>query len=74
LYAGAEYRLGGRFAIPVRTGVRVGGAGALTVGFGFGIHTPIYDLDISLAATPKTDVLGAGGRYMIGLSLGTFRF
>ena len=74
LYAGAEYRLGGRFALPVRTGVRVGGQGALTLGFGFGLHTPLYDFDLSFAATPKTDIMGAGGRYMLALSLGTFRF
>ncbi len=73
-YAGAEYRLGGRVALPLRTGLRMGGEGALTVGFGLGLETPVYDFGLSVAATPKTDVLGAGGRYMVALSVGTFRF
>lgn len=74
LYAGAEYRLGGRFALPLRSGIRLGGQGALTVGFGLGLETPVYDFGLSVAATPKTDVLGAGGRYMVALSIGTVRF
>jgi hypothetical protein len=73
LHLGAEFHPGRRYSIPIRTGVRVGGGGALTFGFGFGLQTPVYDLSIGLAATPKTSLLGGGGRYMVGVSLANFR-
>ena len=73
LYAGAELHPGRRFSFPIRTGFRVAGSGALTLGFGFGIQTPVYDLSIGVAATPSTTLLGGGGRYTVGLSLATFR-
>ena len=73
MHVGAELHPGRRFSFPIRTGVRIGGGGALTMGFGFGIQTPVYDLSIGVAATPNSTLLGGGGRYMVGLSLATFR-
>ena len=73
LHLGAELHPGRRFSFPIRTGVRVGGGGALTLGFGFGIQTPVYDLSIGVAATPNSTLMGGGGRYAVGLSLATFR-
>ena len=73
LYLGGEFHPGRRFSFPIRTGVRVGGNGALTMGFGFGIQTPVYDFSIGLAGTPKSTLLGGGARYMVGVSALTFR-
>lgn len=72
-HLGTEFHPGRRYSFPIRTGIRVGGGGAMTVGFGFGIQTPVYDLSIGVAASPKTDLLGGGGRYMFGVSLANFR-
>lgn len=72
-HLGTEFHPGRRFSFPIRTGIRFGGGGALTAAFGFGIQTPVYDLSIGVAATPKTSLLGGGGRYMIGVSLVNFR-
>ena len=73
LYVGGEFHPGRRFSFPIRTGVRVGGGGALTMGFGFGIQTPVYDFSLGLAGTPKSTFMGGGGRYMVGVSALTFR-
>ncbi|MFK7845080.1 MAG: DUF5723 family protein [Rhodothermales bacterium] len=72
-HLGTEFHPGRRYSFPIRTGIRFGGDGALTAAFGFGIQTPVYDLSIGVAATPKTSLLGGGGRYMVGLSLVNFR-
>jgi hypothetical protein len=74
LHAGIEYTLGGRVRVPVRAGLFVGGSSALTLGFGLGLHTPRYDIDVGLAASPRTDIMGAGGRYTAAVSAVTFRF
>ena len=73
LHFGTEVKTGRRYAFPLRTGVRIGGGGAATFGFGFGIMTPGYDLNIGIAATPWSNVLGKGGRYMLGVSLVNIR-
>ncbi len=73
LYLGGEYHPGRRFSFPIRTGIRIGGGGALTMGFGFGIQTPVYDFSVGLAGTPKSTLLGGGARYMVGVSALTFR-
>ncbi len=65
-YAGGEYRLG---PFPLRAGVRYGGNGALTVGGGIGLRTRIYEFGIAVSASPKSDTMGAGGRYSVALSL-----
>ena len=72
-YLGSEFHPGRRFSFPIRTGIRVGGEGALTAGFGVGIQTPVYDFNIGLAGTPNTTLLGGGGRYMVGVSALTIR-
>jgi hypothetical protein len=74
LHVGAEYSVGGRVRVPVRAGVFVGGSSALTFGFGFGLHTPHYDVDLGLAASPRTDIVGSGGRYTAAVSAVTLRF
>ncbi|GIV61263.1 MAG: hypothetical protein KatS3mg044_0129 [Rhodothermaceae bacterium] len=66
VYTGGEYRLG---PVPLRAGVRLGGDGAMTLGVGLGLRTPVYEFGLSVAATPKSDVMGAGGRYVVALSL-----
>ena len=72
-YFGGEFHPGRKFSFPIRTGVRIGGEGALTMGFGFGVQTPVYDISIGVAGTPQSTLLGGGGRYMVGLSALTFR-
>ncbi|MDX1740213.1 MAG: DUF5723 family protein [Rhodothermales bacterium] len=74
LHVGAEYSLGGTVRVPIRAGLFVGGSSALTLGFGFGLHTPRYDVDIGLAASPRTDIVGSGGRYTAAVSAVTLRF
>ncbi len=70
MHVGAEYRLGGRvFRLPVRAGAQIGGSGALTLAFGFGIHIGPYRMDLGVAATPSTTGGGQGGRYVVGASL-----
>ncbi len=73
LHAGLSFSPGRRYSIPLRTGVRVGGGGAMTFGFGFGILTPVYDINIGLAATPKSQLVGGGARYMLALSVMNIR-
>lgn len=65
-YAGGEYRLG---PVPLRTGVRVGGSGAFTVGAGIGVRTRVYEMGLSVAVSPRTDLMGRGGRYTLGFTL-----
>lgn len=72
VYAGGEYRFGGRYALPVRSGVRIGGLSALSLSLGTGVETPFGALDIGLSATPYSDWLGRGGRYTAGFSLTVF--
>ena len=74
LHAGLEFSPGGRVRVPLRTGVFVGGSAALTVGFGFGIHSPRFDLDIGLAVSPRSDLVSRGGRYTAAVSAVTLRF
>ena len=75
LHVGGEYRLGGRaFNVPLRGGVQVGGSGALTLAFGFGIHAGPYRMELGVAATPTTTSVGQGGRYMVGASLVNLSF
>jgi hypothetical protein len=73
LHAGLSFSPWKRFSIPLRTGVRVGGGGALTLGFGFGIATPVYDINVGVAGTPRSDLAGGGARYMFALSLANVR-
>jgi hypothetical protein len=73
LHVGVEYSLGGSVRVPLRTGLFVGGSSALTLGIGIGIHTSHYDFDIGIAASPRTDIIGAGGRYTGGVSALTIR-
>lgn len=72
LYAGGEYRFGGRYAFPVRSGFRVGGLSALSLSLGTGLETPFGALDAGFSATPYSDWLGRGVRYTAGLSLTVF--
>ena len=72
VYAGGEYRFGGRYALPIRGGVRVGGLSALNLGAGVGLVTPFGALDVGLSATPYSDWWGRGGRYTAGFSLTVF--
>ncbi len=65
-HAGLEYRLG---PVPLRAGFRYGGDGALTVAGGIGLRTRVYEFGIGLSATPRSDMMGAGGRYTVALSL-----
>jgi hypothetical protein len=70
MHVGGEYRLGGRvFRVPIRAGAQIGGSGALTLAFGFGIHIGPYRMDLGVAATPSTTGGGQGGRYVVGASL-----
>ncbi|MEZ4699708.1 MAG: DUF5723 family protein [Rhodothermales bacterium] len=73
LHAGVSFSPGRRYSLPLRTGVRVGGGGAMTLGFGFGILTPVYDINIGLAATPRSDLVGGGARYMLAVSVANIR-
>ena len=74
LHVGFEYTFGRKAAIPVRTGLQVGGSGAVTLGLGFGIEAGPYAFSIAIAGSPRSDVLGAGGRYAVGVSALEFRF
>ena len=65
-HAGGEYRLG---PFPLRAGFRFGGNGALTIGGGIGLRTGVYEFGIAVSASPKSDTMGAGGRYSVALSL-----
>ncbi|NNE35702.1 MAG: hypothetical protein HKN13_10720 [Rhodothermales bacterium] len=70
MHVGAEYQIGGRFfSMPVRGGVQIGGSGAMTLAFGFGVHIGPYRMDLGVAATPTTTTGGQGGRYIVGASL-----
>ncbi len=73
VHVGGEYQIGGAFRVPLRAGVRVGGASAMTLSFGFGIHTRHYDFDIGVAASPRSDFVGDGARFMAGVSAITVR-
>ena len=68
---GGEYHLG---PIPLRLGVRVGGAQAVTLSGGIGLHAGGYRFDLGVSATPSTSTLGQGAHYAVGLSLATVRF
>jgi len=68
---GGEYHLG---PIPLRLGVRVGGAQALTLSGGIGVHAGGYRFDLGVSATPSTSTLGRGAHYAVGVSLATVRF
>ncbi len=70
-HAGGEYRLG---PVPLRAGFRFGGNGALTLAGGLGLRTGVYEFGIAFAATPKSDTMGAGGRYSVALSLVNIHF
>jgi hypothetical protein len=74
LHLGGEYRVGGRVALPLRGGIQVGGSGALMLGFGFGLHAGAYALDIGVAGTPYSNIVGGGGRYTLAVSAATVRF
>lgn len=74
VYLGMEYRLGRRYGIPLRAGVRAGGMNALTTAVGIGIHTPLWEFAISAAATPSSETAGGGMQLSLGASLLTFRF
>ncbi len=73
LHAGVSYSPWKRWSFPLRSGVRVGGGGAMTLGFGFGIMTPVYDINIGIAGTPRSDLVGGGGRYMFAVSVANIR-
>ncbi|MEX0821993.1 MAG: DUF5723 family protein [Rhodothermales bacterium] len=73
-YMGVEYRLGRRYGIPLRAGVRLGGSSAVRVAAGIGLHTPIWEFGISAALTPDSEMAGGGMRVTVGVSLLTFRF
>ncbi len=73
-YVGTEYRLGRRYGIPLRAGVRIGGVSALSMAVGVGFHTPLWEFGLSAAATPSSEAAGGGMRLTVGASLLTFRF
>lgn len=70
-YAGGEVRLG---PVPLRAGLRFGGAQAVTLSGGIGLHLRSYQFDIGVTATPSTSTLGSGARYAVAVSLATVRF
>ena len=63
---GVELQFG---PLRLRTGARVGGNGALTLGGGIGLRTRVYEFGLGVSATPRTDMLGSGGRAAVALSL-----
>ncbi len=73
VHLGAQYAVGGKVRVPLRAGVLLGGSSAITFSFGFGVHSPRFDFDIGLAATPLTDLMGAGARYAAAVSAITVR-
>ncbi|NNE34394.1 MAG: hypothetical protein HKN13_04115 [Rhodothermales bacterium] len=73
VHVGAEYSIGGTVRVPVRAGILVGGSSAMTFSLGLGLHSPRFDLDLGVAATPRSDVMGAGARYMAAVSAITIR-
>ncbi|MBT8401580.1 MAG: hypothetical protein KJO98_13970 [Rhodothermia bacterium] len=73
VHLGAQYALGGKVSVPLRAGVLLGGSSAITFSFGFGVHSPRFDFDIGLAATPRSDLMGAGARYAAAVSAITVR-
>lgn len=74
LHVGFEYSLGRAVRIPLRTGFQVGGSGALALGFGFGIEAGPYAFTLGVSGSPRSDWLGAGGRYAVAVSALEFRF
>ena len=71
VHLGGEVRLG---PVPLRAGVRLGGAQALTLAGGVGLHVGGFQFDVGVSATPSTSTFGQGGRYAVGLSLATIQF
>lgn len=72
----AAVHLGGEFALgpfPVRLGARAWGTQALTLSGGVGLDLGGYRVDLGASVTPRTSMLGKGGRYAVSLSLGTIR-
>ena len=70
-HLGGEYRLG---PIPLRMGVQVGGAQAVTLAGGLGVRAGGYRFDLGVSGTPSTSTLGQGGHYAVRLSLATVQF
>lgn len=73
-YVGLEYRLGRRYGIPIRAGVRAGGMSAVSTAIGIGFHTPLWEFAVSAAATPSSEAVGGGMQLTAGISLLTLRF
>lgn len=67
VHAEAEVALG---PVPVRAGVRLGRRRALAVSGGVGLREGGYRIDVRGSITPRTTLLGAGGHYAVGLSIG----
>ena len=75
LHVGLAYRLGdGSVRVPLRAGLQFGGSGAIALGFGFGVETGSYAFSLGLAGSPRSDILGGGGRYAVSVSALQFRF
>lgn len=74
VYLGTEYRLGRRYGMPLRAGLRAGGAGAISTAAGIGFYTPFWEFAVSAAATPSSEAAGNGMRFGVGFSLLTLRF
>lgn len=74
VYLGLEYRLGRRYGIPLRAGVRAGGMSAVSTAVGIGIHTPLWEFALSAAVTPSSEAVGGGMQVAVGASLLTLRF
>ena len=70
VHAGAEVALG---PVAVRAGGRLGRRRALAVSGGVGLREDGYRIDVGGSITPRTTLLGAGGHYAVGLSLGHVR-
>ncbi|MEF8815795.1 MAG: DUF5723 family protein [Salinibacter sp.] len=71
VHLAGEYRLG---PIPLRMGVQVGGAQAVTLAGGLGVRVGGYRFDLGVRGTPSTSTLGQGGHYGVRLSLATVQF
>ena len=73
VHVGAEYEPGGTVRFPLRAGLQLGGSSAMMLSFGFGVHSPRFDFDLGVAATPRSDLMGAGARYTAAVSAITVR-
>lgn len=69
LHAGMTYRLGGgAVRFPLGAAVWFGGSGALALGMSIGVSSGAWTFRFDVSATPRSDILGSGGHYAVGVS------